>query len=341
MTETGDFSFDYDTNDDIKKATTIKQNVDRSNTSLFTNFHRTMENQAVITKRHRRFLQTETSQRLYNPVICIKEGDIIFFNVRAKDLQYPRYFKDSILNTNPDFDYGQFEKLQEMIVVKGIDVQTFSFVFQQKGIYVFENSSSGTITIIGVVEPAQTCTNTVNGVGASMITKESLAEVGIKSQDKMVNPDWVFIIFSFASMNIFVYGMLGLIIWMYNLAIKNKDILSGKDNAGRGNSIYYDKVNQMLEDEKDTRCCGLWKKKAPKGAENKIDNEEDLKEKRHTYAIDYPGLEKLMARFKTAQGVLHRQMKDREKRRKQRYTVMDADGNQVEIEGNEEDNLLD
>ena len=71
--------------------------------------------------------------------------------MESESQQYPRYFKDSILNTNQDFDYGPFKKLEDMILVQNITVQTFSYIFREKGIYVFENSLSGTVTVIGVV----------------------------------------------------------------------------------------------------------------------------------------------------------------------------------------------
>lgn len=43
---------------------------------------------------------------------------------------YPVYSKDSILNTNDDFDYGDFELLKDMIVRQNLTVNTFSFVFK-------------------------------------------------------------------------------------------------------------------------------------------------------------------------------------------------------------------
>jgi len=45
----------------------------------------------------------------------MQEGDAIFFNVDSKLKQYPVYAKDSILNTNSDFDFGPFEVLADMI----------------------------------------------------------------------------------------------------------------------------------------------------------------------------------------------------------------------------------
>jgi len=44
------------------------------------------------------------------------------------------------LNTNDDFDYGDFEVMKDMIVRQNITVKTFSFVFKDQGIFVFENS---------------------------------------------------------------------------------------------------------------------------------------------------------------------------------------------------------
>ena len=74
--------------------------------------------------------------------MCITEGDSIFFNVDSKLRRYPVYKKDSTLNTNPDFDYGDFELLRDMIVTQNIAVSTFSFIFKDQGIFVFENSES-------------------------------------------------------------------------------------------------------------------------------------------------------------------------------------------------------
>ena len=72
---------------------------------------------------------------------------------------YPVYMKDSILNTNPQFDYGQFLKLQTAIN-QGSTVTAFSFVFTEAGVYVFQDSVQTTkVTIIGVVAATQQCSN--------------------------------------------------------------------------------------------------------------------------------------------------------------------------------------
>jgi hypothetical protein len=75
----------------------------------------------------------------------------MFFNVIPSDGNYPVYNKDSILNTNPKFDYGPFLNLAQMINVQKVNVSTFSYVFNDVGTYVFSNALSQAVTIIGVV----------------------------------------------------------------------------------------------------------------------------------------------------------------------------------------------
>jgi len=99
-----------------------------------------------------------------------------------------------------------------MINRQNITVNTFSFVFKDQGIFVFENSVSNTLSVITVVSAGQTCSNAVNGIGAAMITKESLAEIGVKSYDKQVVPNWWFIITSFVLINTLIYAVIGLFI---------------------------------------------------------------------------------------------------------------------------------
>lgn len=49
-----------------------------------------------------------------NPVICMQRGSAMLFeNLDA--LTYPVYDKDSLLNTNEMFDYGEFLKLPELL----------------------------------------------------------------------------------------------------------------------------------------------------------------------------------------------------------------------------------
>jgi hypothetical protein len=68
--------------------------------------------------------------------------------------------------------------------------------------------------------------------------------------------------------------------------------------VGHSGSIYYDKINQLLEDGKGTRCCGLLGKKN-KQTENRIDAE-DLIEHKKTYSMSYKDLERLKENLDSA-----------------------------------------
>ncbi len=95
----------------------------------------------------------------------------MFFNVVPSVGNYPVYDKNSILNTNPDFDYGPFLNLDQMINVQKLNISTFSYVFNDVGTYVFKNAASGTVTVIGVVSPTDKCKGSNDGgISASMVT---------------------------------------------------------------------------------------------------------------------------------------------------------------------------
>lgn len=188
-----DFSFGFDTNDDILEATQVEDNTDRTQViqKLFSAFSFgadpwSQRNNPSRNSGRRRLQEANAAggKKLFNPVLCITEGDAVFFNVNSDEGQYPAYEKDSILNTNPDFDFAPFEVLADMINRQNITVTTYSHVFKDQGIFVFENSKSGSLSIISVVASGQTCSNAVNGVGASMVTKEALDEIGVKSYEK-------------------------------------------------------------------------------------------------------------------------------------------------------------
>ena len=58
---------------------------------------------------------------------------------------YPVYLKDSVMNSNPNFDYGQFLILADQMKTKMSQNDTkpsiFAFTFTSQGAYVFIDSS--------------------------------------------------------------------------------------------------------------------------------------------------------------------------------------------------------
>ena len=131
-----DFTFGYDANEEVLAATETEDTTDRSTVvqklvfapGFFKDPWAGRENpgRSTLEGRRRRQLQGGADdivapaeagpKKLFNPVLCMQEGDAVFFNVNSAKKQYPVYSKDSILNTNYDFDFGPFETLADMIV---------------------------------------------------------------------------------------------------------------------------------------------------------------------------------------------------------------------------------
>eukprot|EP00347_Sterkiella_histriomuscorum_P024400 403331247 len=264
-----------------------------------------------------RMRQLQTSSQttdIKNPVMCIKQGNSVLFQINSYSKQYPVYYKDSILNTNKDFDYGQFLELQNTIE-RGTVVNAFSYIFKDAGIYVFKQSTDASkFTIIGVVSSDQSCSNADANVQAA--TAASLASIGIVSQKKVVNPNWSFIIGVFAFILLFSFGIVTLIILLHNRN-SAQNSKSSQSNQKK-NNIYYDRIEDLESQERNKHkwyycLCKRWQE-FNRGA--KVLPNEDVD-------ISYQDLEKLLAEFKESMDVLKQKMKE--------------DGDKQDREGNEGD----
>ena len=72
--------------------------------------------------------------------------------------QYPVYYKNSLLNSNPNFDYGPFLELQTLIAQSGQNITSFGYTFADPGTYVFGNSDNlNNYIIITVMNKTQQC----------------------------------------------------------------------------------------------------------------------------------------------------------------------------------------
>ena len=66
-------------------------------------------NSQISSRTYSRQLQT-TSGAVPNPVVCLNLGDGMLFEINSPD-HYPIYLKDSLINSNSAFDFGQFKDL--------------------------------------------------------------------------------------------------------------------------------------------------------------------------------------------------------------------------------------
>ncbi len=69
------------------------------------------------------------------------------------------YDKDSLLNSNPSFDYGLFRQLAELATSgAAANVSTFGFTFTEAGIYVFYPLGSPALkTVVSVRRAGERC----------------------------------------------------------------------------------------------------------------------------------------------------------------------------------------
>ncbi|TWW77242.1 hypothetical protein D4764_12G0006320 [Takifugu flavidus] len=76
---------------------------------------------------------------ILNPAACFHLSDVILFTVDTR--HYPLYDLDNLYNTNSDFDWGAFRKLEEQLSLSWTPPRFFSVVLTQPGVYVFKLSS--------------------------------------------------------------------------------------------------------------------------------------------------------------------------------------------------------
>lgn len=136
---------------------------------------------------------TTSSSSISNPMVCLNVGDGILFDL-STPLSYPIYLKDSMLNTNANFDYGAFRALATKIKANSSSVTAFAFSFTEAGTYVFGNSlSSATRTVITVMQSGTSCPTEAAIVPLS---EANLISVSAKrrTDDVILAPDWTLIL---------------------------------------------------------------------------------------------------------------------------------------------------
>jgi hypothetical protein len=118
------------------------------------------------------------SQPISNAIQCIKPFDAINFEVDKTN--FPIYIKDSKWNTNANFDYGAFVKLETKLTSSALEIDTFGFTFAKAGTYVFANYAAPTQfqTIVLVTDKEDGC----HGSPTWPITVENMQKLGITGQ---------------------------------------------------------------------------------------------------------------------------------------------------------------
>jgi hypothetical protein len=120
----------------------------------------------------RRRLQAD-STAIQNAIMCIQPNDAASFEVSSE--HFPVYLKDSVLNSNPNFDFGEFESLKTKLVNSGMDISSFFFTFTAEGNYLFGDYSNQD-TQQTLFHVSNDCSDSKN---IYPLTLENLQELGI------------------------------------------------------------------------------------------------------------------------------------------------------------------
>ena len=141
-------------------------------------------------RNYSRILQESSleSSAIPDPIICINEYDTVMFEIGDVD-HYPVYLKDSLLNSNPAFDYGAFKILQTTFIAQKSAGETaytksFAFTFLHYGNYVFADAANSlNILFISVKREAERCPDDLAYIQTR--TTDSMATLGFKLDQKL------------------------------------------------------------------------------------------------------------------------------------------------------------
>ena len=129
---------------------------------------------------------TNSSGIITNPIVCMSLGDSLVFDITNEN--YPTYDKDSLFNSNPNYDYSEFRSLAST-AASSLEITTFSTTFSESGTYAFRMSSAQNKLLLVAVMPAN-----VNCSLESFFvtfTASNLITLGIDTNDDIVlAPDW-------------------------------------------------------------------------------------------------------------------------------------------------------
>lgn len=128
-----------------------------------------------------------------NPVYCLAADDSFMFTISDPE-HYPVYLRDSVMNTNPDFDYGAFldlaSEMKKKKAVGNTAPSLFTFTFTAQGAYVFVDAASrGKMMLVTVMGAGEACADPDRFLQS--ISGSSLSQFGIPQRaDIIIGPDY-------------------------------------------------------------------------------------------------------------------------------------------------------
>ena len=180
-----------------------------------------------------RNLQTSNLTTISNPLMCINQGDSIIFDVNNEN--YPIYDKDLLINSNLNYDYGAFRKL-DMDAKSSLVLSSFSATFHTAGVYGFGMSSQPNQLLVVSVMPANV--NCSTNSPFVPFSRSNLITMGISSdRDIVLSPDWNLIFGLLFGMIMIVLLLIGFIFifrkrsWTTHYGIDKRARVSNKSGG--------------------------------------------------------------------------------------------------------------
>eukprot|EP00916_Digyalum_oweni_P001658 GHVL01003160.1.p1 GENE.GHVL01003160.1~~GHVL01003160.1.p1 ORF type:complete len:2347 (-),score=554.57 GHVL01003160.1:550-7590(-) len=182
---------------------------------------------------HGRNLQQVAAPSIRNPVLCVPLGASVVW--RISDGRYPVYVKDSLLNSNKDFDTSSFRSLATQME-KGEGAETimlFAYTFTKQGVHVFATNADPSLqTVISVMPNSERCAE--SAMYPMPLTTASLSIAGVKrSTDLNLKPDWLLIA-------LFICGIIiiGLLVLLLMSWIRKRAWIKLQKMGGLGNVLF-------------------------------------------------------------------------------------------------------
>ena len=128
---------------------------------------------------------TQTPQGILSPIVCVTVGQVVLFKINLHEINrslsnYPRYSKNHLFNSNPNFDYGQFRQLHLLLQTTNLTINVFANVFSEPGVHVFyDNAEYRQETIIVVPKLGSSCPGRMDAAAPIILTKFNIGPLAV------------------------------------------------------------------------------------------------------------------------------------------------------------------
>ena len=159
---------------------------------------------------------------LRSPLACLHLGDSLLFSVSRAS--YPVYLKDSLMNTNEDFDYSDFRALETLMRSNSSSqFSAFGFTFDEPGTYTFAQSSAPQRLLLLTVMPRDVQCKTEATFVPARTDEYTKGNVAIHKDGIILEPDWELLVSLVVMLVVVVCGVMATLHCVRHMAVKRKN----------------------------------------------------------------------------------------------------------------------